>query len=80
MYVDVAYCYRLTSMVCRSVCQSVKLVCPAKTAESIKMLIGLRTWVGPKNPVLDGIQIPMGMGNFEGRMEGPIVKYKDTLR
>jgi len=55
-------------------------VCPAKTAESIKMLIGLRTWVGPKNPVLDGIQIPMGMGNFEGRMEGPIVKYKDTLQ
>jgi len=40
-YVDVA-CYRPSSMVCRSVCLSVTLVSPAKTAEEIKMF-GLRT-------------------------------------
>jgi len=51
MYVDAAYCYRPSSVVCRSVCRSVyqlvglsvTLVSPAKTAEPIK--IGLRTWV-----------------------------------
>ena len=30
-YVDAAYCYRPSSVVCRSVCRSVTLVSPAKT-------------------------------------------------
>jgi len=38
-------------MVCRSVCQAMK---PAKAAEPIEMLFGLRTRVGPGNHVLDG--------------------------
>jgi len=60
-------------------CRSVTVVSPAKTAELIEMPFGLRTRVGPKNHILDGVQIPMGMGNFE--MEGrPIVKYRETLR
>ena len=67
MYVDAVYCYRPSSMVCRSVGQSVTLVSPAKMAEPIKMPFGLRTWVGPGHHVLDGVQIPtMGRGNFEG--------------
>jgi len=50
-YVDAAYYYRLSSVVCRSVCRSVSLcvclsvtlVSPAKTAEPIEMPLGLRT-------------------------------------
>ena len=38
------------------VCRSVTLVRPAKTAE-LKMPFGLRTCVGPRNHVLDGVQI-----------------------
>ena len=36
-----------------SVCQSVTLVSPAKTAEPIEMPFGLRTRVGLRNHVLD---------------------------
>jgi len=39
---------------------------PAKTTEPIKMLSGLWNRVGPKNRVLDWVQIPMRMGDFEG--------------
>ena len=53
-YVDVAYCYRPISVVCRTVCQSVTLVSPAKMAAPIEMLFGLRTRVSPGNHVLDG--------------------------
>ena len=34
----------------------------AKTAEPIKMPFGLRTWAGPWNRVLDGVQIPPWKG------------------
>ena len=50
-YVDVAYCYRPSSV---SVGLSVTLVSPAKTAELIEMLFWLRTRVGSGNHVLDG--------------------------
>jgi len=58
-YVDAAYCYRSSSVVCRSVCLSVclsigrpvTLVNSAKTAEPIKMPFGLRTLVDPGNHV-----------------------------
>jgi len=76
MYVDAVYCYRSSSTVCRSV----TLVSPAKTAELIEMPFGLRTRVGPGNHVLDGgPDPPMGRGNFEGGKGRPIVKYRDTL-
>jgi len=54
MYVDAAYCYRPSSVVCRSVCQSVTLVSPAKMAAPIELPFGLSIWVGPVNHVLDG--------------------------
>ena len=57
-YVDAAYSYRPSSVVCRSVGLSVTLVSPAKTAEPIELPFGLRTWVGPWNHVLDEVQIP----------------------
>jgi len=62
------------------VCRSVTLVSPAKTAEPIEMPFGLRARVDPGNHVLDGVQIPMGKGNFEGGKERLIVKSRDTLR
>ena len=72
-YVDAAYCYRPSSVVCRSVCLSVTLVSPAKTAAPIKLPFGLRTWVDPGNHVLDGVQIPPWEGaNFWGRMGVPL--------
>ena len=52
-----------------------------KTAEPIEMPFGLRTWVDPRDHVLDGVQIPpMGRGKFWGENARPIVKYRDILR
>ena len=51
-YVDAAYCYRPSRVVCRSVCWSVTLVSPAKTAAPIEMPI--RSLVSPGNHLLDG--------------------------
>jgi len=83
-YVDAAYCYRPSSVVCRSVCLST-LVSPAKTTELIEMLVGLTTWVGPGNHVLDGSpDHPMESGNFEGkgrpgRLCGHLCKTADPI-
>jgi len=52
MYVDAAYCYRPSSVVCGlSVGLSVTLVSPTKTAEPIEMPFGLWAWMGPRNRV-----------------------------
>jgi len=70
-------------MVCRSVGLSVGLsvtpLSPAKTAAPIELPFGLRTWVGPGNHALDGVQIPHGNGQILGENGRPIVKYRDTL-
>jgi len=51
-----------------SVCRSVTLVSPAKTAGPIEMPFGLRIRVCPRNHVLDGgPDPPMERGNFEGK-------------
>jgi len=69
-YIDAACCYRPSSVVCPSVghrlsvCRYVTLVSPAKTAEPIEMPFGLWARLGPMNYVLEGVQIPMGRGNF----------------
>ena len=56
-----------------SVCLSV-----TDLPEPIEVPFGLRTWVGPKNHVLDGgPDLRMGRGNFEGKGR-PIVNYRDT--
>ena len=93
-YVDAAY-YRPSSVVCRSVClsvwtsvcRSVTVVSPAKTAEPIEMPFGLRTRVSRWNHVLD---LSMGTGNFEegrgvplqniGTFCGHLCKYGWTNR
>ena len=76
MYVDAAYSYRPSSVVCRSV----TLVSPAKTAAPIELLFGLRTWVGLGTTYYMGSRSPMGRGKFMGENGRPIVKYRDTLR
>jgi len=53
-YVDAAYCYRPSSVVCRSA----TLVRPVKTAAPIEIPFRLRTRVGPRNHVLDGSPDP----------------------
>jgi len=57
-YVDAAYCYRPSSVVCvsvgRSACHSRE---PAKTAEPIQMPFGFRFREDSRNHVLDGVQI-----------------------
>ena len=58
--------------VCLSVCRSVTLVSPAKTSEPIELPSGLWTPVGLRNHVLDGVEIPMQSGNFEGERGGPL--------
>jgi len=39
----------------------------ANTAEPVEMLFQLLAPIGPRNHVLDEVQIPMGKGNFEGK-------------
>jgi len=75
-YVDTAYSYRSSSVVCRSV----TLVSPAKTAAPIELPFGLRTWVDPGTMCYMEVQIPTGMGKFLGENWRPIVMYRDTLR
>ena len=61
MYADEAYCYRPSSVVCLSVCQSVTIMSCAKSAKPIEIAVpfGLWTRVGPRNNVLDEIQIAL---------------------
>jgi len=76
-YVDAAYCYTPSSIVCWSVSLSGTLVSPAKTAEPIEMPFGFWTWVGPVSHVLDGgPDPPIGRDNFETEKGRPIVKYR----
>jgi len=53
-YVDAAYCYRPSSVVFRSVCRSVTLVGPAKTAAPIELPFKFWARMGRRNHVLDG--------------------------
>ena len=53
---------------------------PAQTAEPIEIPSGLRTWLGPRDHVLDGDSDPPWEGaNFGGENGRPIVKYIGTF-
>jgi len=59
------------------VCVSITLVSSAKTAEPIKMSLGMWTQVGPSNHVLDGGPDPSGEEAILGwGKERSIVKYR----
>ena len=64
----------LTDRVAWSVGLSVTLLSPAKTAEPIVAPSGLRTWLGPRDHVLDGSSDPpMGRGKFLGDNGRPML-------
>ena len=72
------------SMICRSVWRSISLshsepsLSPAKTAEAIEMPFGFQTRVGPRNHVLDEVQMPTWEGIIlRGRQAN---QYRDTLQ
>ena len=48
------------------ICLSVTTVSPAKVAKPITIPLWTLTLVGPRNDVLDGVQILMQRGNVEG--------------
>jgi len=81
----------VTDRVVSSVGLSVTLVSPAKTAELIEMLFGLRTGVGPRNDVLDGGPDPPWEGailrgewasncKVKGDSESPVQKRLNRSR
>jgi len=47
-------------------------------AEPIEMPFGLRTWVGPRNHILDGVMILHGKAELWGKGR-PIVKYRGAV-
>jgi len=53
-----------SSVVCLSAYLLVTTVSPAKTAEPIEMPSGMWTQVGPRNCVLDGVQLLHEKGHF----------------
>jgi len=61
------------------VCWFVSVVSPAKTAAPIKIAFGLRTWVGPRNHVLDEGPDPPWEGAVSRGKGRPVVIYRDTL-
>ena len=67
-YVDAAYCYRPSSVVCRSVTLVNRII----TAEPTAMLFALRTRANPRHHVFDGgPDLPIRRGNFEAK-GGPL--------
>jgi len=57
----------VTDQIAWSVGRSVKLVRPTKMAEPIEMPFVLWAPTGPRNHMLDRVQILMGSGNFGGK-------------
>jgi len=70
-----AYCYRPSSVVCRSVSRSHYE--PCKNHLSDRVAVWFEDSGGPKN---HGVQIPHGKWQFWGGKGRTIVKYRDTLR
>jgi len=77
-YVDAAYCYRPSSVVCRSVCLSVFTLL-SHVSLTDQDAIWTEDSGGPREPFIRwGSRSPMGRGNFFGVKGRPIVKYRDT--
>jgi len=77
-YVDASCCYRLSSVVCRSV----TLVSPAKNGWTDRDAVWDEDSGGPREPcIIWGSRSPHGKGQFFlGEKGRPIVKYRDTLQ
>jgi len=77
MYVDSAYSYRPSSMVCQLHSRE-----PCKNGWTNEMPFGPRTRMDRRNHVLDGVHIPPWEGAIlRGREQWrPTVKHRDTLQ
>ena len=77
-YVDVAYCYRPSSVVCWSVClsdcRSVSYTSePSKNSWTDRDAVWVMDLGGPREPCIRwGPDPPMGRGNFEGERGVPL--------
>jgi len=67
-YVDAAYCYRPSSVVCLSVCHTSE---PYKNGRTDRDVIWVADSGWPKEPRIRWVQIPLTTGNFWGR-SGPL--------
>jgi len=77
-YVDVAYCYRPISIVCRTVCHTSE---SCKNGWTDRGAVWVEVSGAPREPFIRwGFRSPMGRVNFEGEEGRPIVKYRDTLQ
>ena len=77
-YVDAAYSYRLSSVVCRSVCHTSE---PCKNGCTDRAAVWVEDLDGPGEPCIRwGPDPTMGRGKFLGENGRPIVKYGDTLQ
>jgi len=78
MYEDAAYSYRLSSVVCLSVCHTSE---PCKNGCTDRAAVWVEDLGGPGEPCIRWRpDPPMGRGKFLGENGRPIVKYRDTLR
>jgi len=60
---------------------SVMIVSPAKTAEPIEIPFGMWTRAGPRNRVLDGVQITTREGaNMRGKVADPTVHVLKAIQ
>jgi len=69
----------VTNRVVWSVCWSVAVVSPAKTAEAIEVPFGLWAQVGPRNHVLNRGPDPLREGAILRGGGLSVVKYRDAL-
>ena len=77
-YIDAAYFYRPSSVVCRSVCHTSE---PCKNGCTDRAAVWVEDLGGPGEPCIRlGPDPPMRRGKFLGENGRPIVKYRDTLR
>jgi len=77
-YIDMAYCYRLSSVVCQSVCHTSE---PCKNSCSDQDAAWVQDLGVPKTTCIRwGSRSPTGRGNFEGQKGRPIVKHRNTLQ
>jgi len=80
-YIDAVYCYRPSSMVCRSICWSVCHTSePCKNGWTDLDAVWVEDLGGPREPCIRWGPDPHGKEQFLGGKGRPIVKYRDTMR
>jgi len=77
-YIDAAYCYRPSSVVCRSVRHTSK---PCKNCCTDRDAVWIQDLGRPKEPCIRWVsRSPMARDNCEGAKRRPTVKYRDTMQ